>query len=705
MRRKPPSRRWRSPVAVAGVLMLSGGALVAAAASDPVEQVTQLVEPGTVTERMSVAAGGRGSTLADSAGQQVCRAGATWLRLRFTSLDLRGSDSIQLTGAAGGSVTLEARHWPGRAFHTRALPGDCVTITPSLRDPASRFAVDSYQVGSRPLAEAAVTVAAVGDMCGSECDRTATLTQGFNPTAVITAGDNAYSSGSLSEYRSNYDPYWGKFKDRTFPSAGNHEYRTAGAAGYFDYYGARAGERGKGYYSVDIGDWHFIALNSNIDRGAGSAQEKWLRADLAANTKPCTAAYWHHPLFSRGDHGDNVSVKPLYQALYDAKADLVITGHDHNYERFAPARPDGTKDEANGIRQLVVGTGGTGLRAMISSTKGPTEAGNAKTFGVAKLTLTATGYTSEFLPVAGQSFTDKVSGSCHKASSNPDFGAAVTPAAVSVTPGGSTEATVTVSSTGGFTGATQLSATGLPAGVTARLDPATVTPPANGKATAKLTLTAAASAANGTSTVTVHAASGTRTRSATLAVTVGSGGGGTVFADDFESEKGWTTNSGGGDSASSGKWERGDPAETTSTKSNQVKQSGTPPSGANCLVTAAAAGSTYGANDVDGGTTTTTSPAITLPAGKSTLSFAYNFAHDDSGPDDHLRVQVVDGATATTVFEKAGATANLAASWQQATADLSAYAGRTVRVRVVAADVGATSLIEAQLDDLKIVNG
>lgn len=411
--------------------------------------------------------------------------------------------------------------------------GRAVALTSALLTSGGALVFTGAPAAPQTVASTTVIVAAVGDMCGSACDQTAKLVEAMNPTAVITAGDNAYSSGTLSEYRTKYDPYWGKFKDKTYPSPGNHEYETTGAAGYFDYYGAKAGQRGKGFYSVNIGDWHMVALNSNISMSAGSEQEKWLRADLAANTKPCTAAYWHHPLFSRGDHGDNTKSKPVFQALYDNKADLVIVGHDHNYERFAPARPDGTKDVVNGVRQLVIGTGGTGLRPFANSTKGPSEVGNAKTLGVGKLTLTSTGYTAEFIPVSGSTFRDSVSGDCHKAIKTPDFGIAVEPEAVSVRPGASGTTQVTVSSLNGFTSATDLSVTGLPAGVTAAFDPTTVTPTGS----SRLTLTASDSAATGTSTLTVTGKSGELTRTATLQLTV-SAPGSAVFADDFETSLG-----------------------------------------------------------------------------------------------------------------------------------------------------------------------
>jgi len=206
-------------------------------------------------------------------------------------------------------------------------------------------------------------------------------------------------------------------KSRTRPAPGNHEFHSAGAAPYFDYFGAVAGDPKKGYYSYDLGAWHIIVLNSECDElggcGSGSPQEKWLRADLAAHPAVCTLAYWHKPLFSSGaKHGNDPEIKPLWQALYDANADVVVNGHDHDYERFAPQNPDGLREPARGIREFVVGTGGKNTRefAKIESTS---EAHSTGTFGILKLTLHAKSYDWEFIPIAGGTFRDQGSAPCH----------------------------------------------------------------------------------------------------------------------------------------------------------------------------------------------------------------------------------------------------------------------------------------------------
>ncbi|MCI3934309.1 metallophosphoesterase family protein [Streptomyces sp. AN091965] len=265
-------------------------------------------------------------------------------------------------------------------------------------------------------ASGAVTVAVAGDVCGSACDQTAPLITKMNPQALLTAGDNAYDSGSASDYRQRYAPYWGGFNKIVHPSPGNHEYKTSGAKGYFDYFsgnGVTVGERGKGYYSFDVGDWHMVALNSNLGSSADTAQRQWLDKDLSASTKPCTMAYWHHPRFSSGDHGDQSRMSSHYKILTDHKADVVVNGHDHHYERFAPAMADGRKDAANGLRQFVIGTGGRALYSKTSTSKGPSEVFHNRTFGVGQFDLSATGYSFTFRPVDGRTFTDSVSGTCH----------------------------------------------------------------------------------------------------------------------------------------------------------------------------------------------------------------------------------------------------------------------------------------------------
>jgi hypothetical protein len=232
----------------------------------------------------------------------------------------------------------------------------------------------------------------------------------------MAVGDLAYPDGSRENFVC-YDKTWGRAKSRTRPAPGNHEFHSSQATPYFDYFGAAAGDPKTGYYSYELGTWHIVVLNSECkDVGgcdAGSPQEKWLRADLAAHPAACTLAYWHKPLFSSGGaHGNDLTVKPLFQALYDAKADVVVNGHDHDYERFAPQDAEGAVDSKRGIREFVAGTGGKNHRPF-GEPKPNSELRDATAFGVLKLTLKASSYDWQFIPEAGNSFTDSGSGKCH----------------------------------------------------------------------------------------------------------------------------------------------------------------------------------------------------------------------------------------------------------------------------------------------------
>lgn len=260
-----------------------------------------------------------------------------------------------------------------------------------------------------------VVLVGAGDIadCGSDGDeQTANLLDSI-PGTVFTAGDNAYDSGTDSEFARCYAPSWGRHKARTRPSPGNHDYRSHNGGPYFAYYGLQAGEAGRGYYSYGLGAWHIISLNSNISMKAGSPQEQWLRADLAANRTPCVLAYWHHPRFSSGtEHGSDQSSQPLWQALYEFGADVVLAGHEHNYERFAPQTPTGVADSARGLREFVVGTGGADhypFGAPIANS----EVRNGETWGVLKLTLEPESYRWRFFPVRGKAFADSGLARCH----------------------------------------------------------------------------------------------------------------------------------------------------------------------------------------------------------------------------------------------------------------------------------------------------
>jgi hypothetical protein len=262
-------------------------------------------------------------------------------------------------------------------------------------------------------------VLAAGDIAACESsgdEATAEVLESRPSAAVVTLGDNVYDNGTAIEFARCYDPSWGRAKARTRPAPGNHDYGTEGAAAYFRYFGAAAGEPGKGYYSYDLGGWHVVALNSNcsvVSCAEGSAQERWLRSDLVAHPVACTLAYWHHPRFSSGSvHGSNDAVAPLWRALFDAGADVVLSGHEHHYERLAPLGPSGRPDRRRGIRSFVVGTGGRSHYGFGFAIPG-SQVRHSGTFGVLELTLRADGYSWEFLPEAGESFTDSGSDRCH----------------------------------------------------------------------------------------------------------------------------------------------------------------------------------------------------------------------------------------------------------------------------------------------------
>ncbi|MEA2404914.1 MAG: acid phosphatase type 7 [Thermoleophilaceae bacterium] len=262
-------------------------------------------------------------------------------------------------------------------------------------------------------------IVAAGDIasCSTSADDDTARLVARTPGTVAALGDDAYPSGSPSQYKDCYGPTWGRFKGRTRPAPGNHEYISSPrAAGYFGYFGAAAGGR-DGWYSYEVSGWHMVVLNSNCafvgGCDAGSRQAKWLRADLAAHPARCTLAYWHHPRFSSGErHGDSPFMAPLWQILYDAGADVVLSGHDHGYERFAPKTASGRVDRAHGIREFVVGTGGAGLYPFNPPEHG-SERRQTGTYGVLKLSLTGSGYSWRFLRAAGKPFSDSGSGRCH----------------------------------------------------------------------------------------------------------------------------------------------------------------------------------------------------------------------------------------------------------------------------------------------------
>ena len=289
--------------------------------------------------------------------------------------------------------------------------------------------------------KAPVKVVAVGDIaCGAEekdfnhgegeaesCHQVATaqLTQQLKPDSILLLGDIQYPGGALNDYLQSFDKSWGALKPRIHPAPGNHEYNHGDrkdAVGYFQYFGAAAGTPDQGWYSFELGGWHVISLNSNcqaVGCGADSAQLKWLQADLAAHPRGCTLAFWHHPRFSTSAHGDDPSVEPFWQALSDAKVDLVLNGHDHDYQRYTPLDAKGAAvAEGEGIREFVAGTGGKSLYAQSQQHPRATRLANFVGFGVLTLELTPRGYRWKYVPEQKGAFADSGSALCRVRSPN-----------------------------------------------------------------------------------------------------------------------------------------------------------------------------------------------------------------------------------------------------------------------------------------------
>lgn len=267
-----------------------------------------------------------------------------------------------------------------------------------------------------PGVATSAVIAGAGDIATCDGDEaTARLLDATDGT-VVTPGDNVDSDGSPQEFAACYGPTWGRHAARTRPVPGNHDYRTDGAAGYFGYFGAAAGDAAEGWYGYDLGGWHVVALNSSCAHvggcGVDSPQGRWLAADLAADPARCTLAYWHHPRFTAGQDGDALATAALWAMLHAAGADVVLSGHTHAYERYAPLDAAGELDTVRGIRQLVVGTGGNALHP-IHEPRRHSEVTHEGTHGVVALTLREGWYAWAFVPVAGEGLADAGTGACH----------------------------------------------------------------------------------------------------------------------------------------------------------------------------------------------------------------------------------------------------------------------------------------------------
>jgi hypothetical protein len=356
-------------------------------------------------------------------------ASLTVLAVPVASVAVQPSDALLEVGRSL-QLTAEARDAAGNPLAGRAFVWS--SLNPSVATVSDDGLVEAVGIGTVGIeaevegvtgasvftvVHAAVTLVGAGDIadCATQWDEaTADLLDAI-PGTVFTAGDNVYEDGTAEEYADCYGPSWGRHKDRTYPAIGNHEYHALNGAPHFEYFGAAAGDPDKGYYSYEAGAWKIIVLNSNPGRvpvDAGSEQEQWLRDELASSDRACTMAYWHHPRFSSGVYGDDARFDAFWQALYEYGAELVVVGHEHHYERLAPLNPAGEIDATNGIRQIIAGTGGRSLRPTGIARTG-SEVRDSNAHGVLKLTLHHDAYDWEFVPIAGQTFTDAGSGECH----------------------------------------------------------------------------------------------------------------------------------------------------------------------------------------------------------------------------------------------------------------------------------------------------
>jgi hypothetical protein len=371
--------------------------------------------------------------------------------LRFRVGDVRGgvaSTGLRLRVIGPGSALLQVRavsnrRWNERTLGARNAPpigrvlargrvragwatfdlGDAVSgpgvVQLALVSARGTVSVASRESPWKPRLRLGIAplLLAAGDIgsCNTDGDDSTGLLLDGVPATIAALGDLAYPRGTAEQFADCYDPSWGPYRSRTRPAAGNHDFATPGASPYFAYWGSLAGLAGAGYYSYELGSWHVVVLNSNcrfVSCAPGSAQETWLRDDLARHGTACTLAYFHHPLFSSTRGTATPAVQPLWQDLYDAGADVVLNGHAHNYQRFAPQSPTGAADPERGIREFVVGTGGNSHHAV-----GPPlanqESTNDTAFGVLRLMLLERGYEWRFVPQRGAFFADAGAGECH----------------------------------------------------------------------------------------------------------------------------------------------------------------------------------------------------------------------------------------------------------------------------------------------------
>jgi hypothetical protein len=320
--------------------------------------------------------------------------------------------------SVGNPLLAEVDLTPGSIIEARVRPAGTEAWWVSRPRLVER--TDDHAVRLVDAPDASLVIAGDIASCGWESDSaTAALVSAWDGL-VMTAGDNAYDLGTDEQFDACYGPTWGRVRDRTRPVPGNHDYGTPGAAGYFRYFGQHAGPVGRGWYAFDHGTWRIYALDSDCELTGqcrrGTRQYRWLKADLANHPRHCVMAVLHHPAFSSGPHGNSKRTMPLLNLLYRAGAELVVNGHDHIYERFAPARPWGGRSEAHGMRQFIVGTGGAPLYGWKPDGRpAHSVVRQNEVHGVLRLDLRWDGYAWRFLPVAGARFDDTGTGTCHGA--------------------------------------------------------------------------------------------------------------------------------------------------------------------------------------------------------------------------------------------------------------------------------------------------
>jgi hypothetical protein len=288
---------------------------------------------------------------------------------------------LSLLSGCAAHAPLPALHGPARHVYAAGDIADCRWRLPSMSGAADTAALLAPRLAAAPDAR------------------------------VLALGDLTYPVGLPAEFAGCYAPTWGRFREQTLPVPGNHEYYTPGAAGYYAWFGASAAPERAGHYAVQLGNWRLIGLNSALRGAAANAQLDWLRRELRQHRSRCTLAFWHHPRFSSGGHGDNAAIAPIWEALADAGADLALNGHDHGYERFAPQDGAGRRDDVHGMREFVVGTGGAQLTPFLFTSANSERRDNAE-HGVLKLALRDDGYEWEFLGVDGN-FQDSGAARCH----------------------------------------------------------------------------------------------------------------------------------------------------------------------------------------------------------------------------------------------------------------------------------------------------